>query len=70
MTNATITFTASLNLDSPTFPPELSPIERIEYWVKGAKEEPLLAFMAIADWKISGEVESPETDIEETMRRY
>jgi len=52
------TATAELNLDSDTFPKGMTDQEKMDFWISGAREEPLLALYGINDvkWIVTGEV--------------
>ena len=55
---------AELNLDSELFPPELTtPKEKLNYWVKGAEKDPLMAMECVdIDWIISGKVKDDSAE--------
>lgn len=52
-----ITGKLTLNMDSPTFPAEMSPEERLKWWLEAAREEPEIAFVG-ADWIITGMIDN------------
>ncbi len=57
--NATIYITGklTLNMDSPTFPYEMSAEERLKWWLAAAREEPEIAFIGV-DWIITGAIDN------------
>jgi len=59
MTTAHLIFTATaeLNLDSDTFPKGMTDQEKLQFWLSGARNEPLLALACVdAKWIVTGEV--------------
>lgn len=53
----TITGKATLNLDSASFPPDMTAEQRLAYWLEGANADPLLAIQCLdVKYEIVGEV--------------
>jgi hypothetical protein len=57
MTTAIVTKMYFVNLDSPTFPPEMSPEERLSAWLGMARIDPEWAFKNLVISDIDGILE-------------
>ena len=70
MTTAIITRMYFVNLDSHTFPDDMTPEERLTAWIGMARIDPDAAFANLVQADVDGILESPESDIEQSMRYY
>ena len=72
MTTAIIYVMYHVNLDSDAFPAEMTPDQRLEFWLKMARLAPADALKHLVPSDVDGQLEgfSPETDIDVQLRLH
>jgi hypothetical protein len=72
MTIAIIYVMYHVDMDSPTFPPEMTPDQRLTAWLKMARLAPDEALKNLVPSDVDGQIVgfSPETDIDVQLRLH